>query len=311
MPGHAAPAEAMVIMRKFPYALVDVFTSVPLAGNQLAVVTQSGDLTDTEMQALAKETNLSETTFIVQRDPFVERERGMRVRIFTPAEELPFAGHPTLGTAAYLRTTSSFPIQRVELELNVGKITVLFEERENGPAFGEMLQREPEFGSIHSREDVARMAGLDRDDFHDDLPVQTVSTGMKFAIAPVRTMAAMRRLGERFVWQRALEYLKKSDAKFIYFVCKETDSDQAHIHARMFFYNGEDPATGSAAGCAAAWMVKYGVAASGERVMIEQGVEMGRPSEMYVRAESQGDKVVNVRVGGHAVVIAHGEFQLP
>lgn len=298
-------------MRKFPYALVDVFTSRPLAGNQLAVFTHSRDLADADMQALAKETNLSETTFIVQRDPYVERERGMKVRIFTTTEELPFAGHPTLGTAAYLRTTSSHPIQRVELELGVGKIPVTFEERESGPAFGEMRQRDPEFGQIHSREDVAKMAGLDRDDFHDELPIQTVSTGMRFAIAPVRTMAAMRRLGERFSWLRAHEYLKQTDAKFIYFVCQETESDQARLHARMIFYNGEDPATGSAAGCAAAWMVKYDVAASDERVLIEQGIEMGRPSEIYVRAESQVDKIVNVRVGGHAVVVAHGEFQLP
>ncbi len=237
-------------MRRYPYVVLDVFTNQPLQGNQLAVVTQTRGLSDVEMQALAKETNLSETTFIIQRDPFVERERGIRVRIFTPTEELPFAGHPTLGTAAYMQTLSSQPIGRIELELNSGKIPVTFESRgPDEPPFGEMRQRDPEFGSIHDRAAVARMAGLAPEDIRDDVPIQTVNTGLPFAIVPMKSLAAIRRLSANFSWQTARAYLETTDAKFAYFICTETDDPNARVHARMIFYNGEDPATGSAAGC--------------------------------------------------------------
>lgn len=304
-------------MRRYPYVIVDVFTNQPMQGNQLAVFSQTRGLSDAEMQSLAKEMNLSETTFIIQRDPFVERERGMRVRIFTTTEELPFAGHPTLGTAAYMRTLSSFPIDRVELELGVGKVPVTFEERGEGqPFFGEMRQPDPEFGEVHDRNAVAKMAGLEAGDIRDDVPIQTVSTGMAFAIVPVKTLRAMRSLTEAFSWQRAQAYLQTTDAKFVYFLCEETDEPnpggpKARIHARMIFYNGEDPATGSAAGCAAAWLVKNKVVAGGERILIEQGVEMKRVSHLYVRADVADDKIANVRVGGQSVIVARGEFALP
>src|SRR5689334_8121947 len=142
--------------RRLPFVQVDVFTSVPLEGNQLAVFADGRSLSDAEMQALAREMNLSETTFILPRDAATERERGVRVRIFTVDEELPFAGHPTLGTAMVLRGNSGAP--KVNLDLNVGKIPVQFTTRDNRP-FGEMTQREPQFGQKHSREDVARPAG--------------------------------------------------------------------------------------------------------------------------------------------------------
>jgi trans-2,3-dihydro-3-hydroxyanthranilate isomerase len=142
--------------------------------------------------------------------------------------------------------------------------------------------------------------------------VRTVSTGLPFMIVPVKTLRAMRTLGDRFSWQAASAYLKTSDAKFAYFICTETDDANARIHARMFFYNGEDPATGSAAGCAAAYMAKYKIAGSGEQVLIEQGVEMKRVSHMYVRADvNADDQIVNVRVGGQSVILARGEFELP
>ena len=299
-------------MRKYPYVLLDVFTDQPLQGNQLAVFTQTRGLSDAEMQSLAKEMNLSETTFIIQRDPFDERERGIRVRIFTTDEELPFAGHPTLGTASYLATLSSYPIERIELELNVGKIPLTFESRgEGAPAFGEMRQQDPEFLHIHDRATVAKVTGLDISDIRDDVPIQTVSTGLPFMIVPVKTLRAMHSLHERFVFSAAEKYLRSTGTRFPYFLCTETENPNARAHARMIFYAGEDPATGSAAGDAAAWMAKYKVAASGERVLIEQGVEMKRVSHLYVRADVDGDKVVNVRVGGQAVIVARGEFALP
>jgi trans-2,3-dihydro-3-hydroxyanthranilate isomerase len=311
--------------RHLPFIQVDVFTSVPLEGNQLAVFTDARGLADEQMQALAREMNLSETTFIVPRDAATERERGVRVRIFTVDEELPFAGHPTLGTAMVLRNhglrnngprnnapQSELPAgnagaEEIALDLNVGRIPVRFSTREGLP-FGVMTQREPEFGRQHSREDVARVAGLALDDIADDVPIQTVSTGNAFAVVPVKRLAVLQKLAP--TWTNMKAYLEKSDAKFFYFVAREPVNPEARLQARMIFYNGEDPATGSAAGPCAAWAVRYGVVPSGEQVLLEQGVEMKRRSRIFLSAEREGDKIVNVRVGGHAVEVVRGEVFL-
>ena len=292
--------------RRFPFVQVDVFTSRPLEGNALAVFTDARGLSDAEMQALARETNLCETTFVLPRDAATERERGRRVRIFTTREELPFAGHPTLGTATVLRGAGGAGL--VELDLNVGKIPVRFTSGADGLVFGEMQQRDPEFGPRHAREDVARASGLKLDDIADDLPIQTVSTGMAFTIVPVRTLAGMRAL--RPDLKVAAEYLERSAGKFFYFVSRETEDKSARLHARMIFYNGEDPATGSAAGCTAAWMVAHGVARPEESAAIEQGIEIMRPSRIVVRAGRDGDRIVTVRVGGNSVEVMRGEMFL-
>jgi trans-2,3-dihydro-3-hydroxyanthranilate isomerase len=140
------------------------------------------------------------------------------------------------------------------------------------------------------------------------LPIQTVSTGLPFTVTPLRSLAAIQRL--QVDLHGASEYLEKSGGKFLYFVARETVDPAAGLHARMLFYNGEDPATGSAAGCTAAWMVAHGVAKSGERVLIEQGVEMRRPSRIFVSASRHDNRIVNVRVGGNAVEIIRGEVFL-
>jgi trans-2,3-dihydro-3-hydroxyanthranilate isomerase len=292
--------------RRFQYVQADVFTSRPLEGNAVIVVTDARGFSDPEMQALARETNLSETTFVFPRDAATERERGRRVRIFTTQEELPFAGHPTLGTATVLRGTTNADL--VELDLNVGKIPVRFTTSADGQVFGEMQQRDPEFGPQHAREDVARASGLKIDDIADDVPIQTVSTGMAFTIVPVRALATMRAL--RPDLKLASAYLERSGGKFFYYVCRETEDKSARLHARMIFYNGEDPATGSAAGCTAAWMVAHGVVEPEQSALIEQGIEMKRPSRIFVRAGREGDRVVTVRVGGNSVEVMRGEMFL-
>ena len=271
-------------MRRFPFVQLDVFTERPLEGNSLAVVTDGRGLSNAEMQAIAREMNLSETTFILPRPPDVERERGVRVRIFTVQEELPFAGHPTLGTAMALRNMSSDGARpdRMALDLTVGKIPVEFQSDADGKVFGEMRQRDPEFGSVHSREEVAQATGLGVEDLDPNLPVQTVSTGVPFAIVPVRSLESLR--GLRVDINRVADYVEKRDAKFLYFVTRETEDPEARLHARMIFSNGEDPATGSAAGCAAAWMVRYGIARPDETAIIEQGIEIKRPSRIFVQA---------------------------
>src|SRR5450432_630625 len=293
-------------MRRFALVQVDVFTKNRLEGNALAVVTDATGLTDAEMQALAKETNLSETTFVFPRDAATEKSRGVRVRIYTIAEELPFAGHPTLGTAFVLRAAGAAP--EIVLDLNVGSVPVRYEETPGQPSFGEMRQRDPEFGPRHDADTISRVTGLALKDIDTSVPIESVSTGMFFTVIPIKTLAALQSL--RIDLHAGSEYLRKSGGKFFYFVSRETVNPAARLHSRMLFYNGEDPATGSAAGCAAAWMAAYGIAAPNERVLIEQGLEMKRPSELFVRADRDGGTVRNVRVGGHCVEVMRGEITL-
>jgi trans-2,3-dihydro-3-hydroxyanthranilate isomerase len=296
--------EAASGTRRLSFIQLDVFSSRPLEGNPLAVFTDANGLSDDEMQAIAREMNLSETTFVLRRLDQIERDRGVRVRIFTVQEELPFAGHPTLGTAFALRGVSKAP--EIKLDLNVGTIPVRFEDPEGQPAFGEMTQKDPEFGAIHDRDTVAQVTGIPAGDIDPELPIQTVSTGVPFTILPLRNLEAARRLVINH--SRATEYLDRYSAKFFFCVTRECVDPTARLHARMLFYNGEDPATGSASGCAAAWMVQHGVAQSDEHVMIEQGVEMKRPSRIFLRASRRNDRVVNVRVGGNVVEVLRGEI---
>jgi len=290
--------------RRLPFVQLDVFTSRPLEGNPLAVYADASGLTDEQMQAMAREMNLSETTYIFPRDAATERDHGIRVRIFTVQEELPFAGPPTLGTAFVLRGDSGAP--EVRLDLKVGTITVRFEDTAGKPVFGEMTQAEPSFGQIHDPKKIAEVSGVPVEDIDPELPIQTVSTGVPFTILPLKGLNAMRRL--QINHARASEYLVASGGKFFFSVTRETVDPAARLHARMLFYNGEDPATGSASGCAAAWMVEHGVAQPDERVLIEQGIEMKRPSQIFVRASQHNGRVVNVRVGGNVVEVLRGEL---
>jgi trans-2,3-dihydro-3-hydroxyanthranilate isomerase len=197
--------------------------------------------------------------------------------------------------------------EEVALDLNVGRIPVRFSTRDGLP-FGMMTQRDPEFGEKHSREYVARAAGLAVDDIADDLPIQTVSTGNAFAMVPVKSLAVLQKLSP--TWANMKAYLDKSDAKFFYFVSREAVNPEAKLQSRMIFYNGEDPATGSAAGPCAAWAVQYGVVPPDEQALMEQGVEMKRRSRIFFGAGRNGGKIVNVRVGGHVVEVVRGEVFL-
>jgi trans-2,3-dihydro-3-hydroxyanthranilate isomerase len=300
--------------RAYEFVQLDVFTQTPLAGNPLAIFPDARGLNDAEMQALAREMNLSETTFIFPRDASTETREGKTVRIFTVEAELPFAGHPTLGTALYLYASESNQKKPTEivLDLKAGKIPVRFSansenvrrNRVDGQVFGEMRQRDPEFGTPLSREEVACVIGIAVDEIASEWPIQPVSTGLTFTIVPFRNRDTLSNL--EFSYIQAAEFLKKTGANFFYFLCPERREGRLEARARMFFYGGEDPATGSAAGCAASWMVQHGVAGSNEQVVIRQGVECRRPSEMHVRAGREGKRVIDVRVGGYAVEILRG-----
>ena len=305
------PATAHVA---FDYALVDVFAERPLEGNQLAIFTDARGLTDAEMQAFARETNLSETTFILPRSPEIERERGVRVRIFTTEEELPFAGHPTLGTASWLywNHPELGGAETIALDLTVGRIPVRFapaDPHQQG-IFGTMRQNDPVFGPAQDRAELAKVLGLPLDDIDPVFPIQTVTTGNPFCIVPLSSLDAAHRV---VVPQSpsVQAYLQRHDAKFFYFLTRADGSSGVDWHARMKFYNGEDPATGSAAGPAIAWLVKHGLAASGETILFEQGMEMQRPSRLSLSAKLTGDKVTEVFVGGRTIPVATGRFFLP
>jgi trans-2,3-dihydro-3-hydroxyanthranilate isomerase len=291
------------------YALVDVFAERPLEGNQLAIFTDARGLSTEHMQALARETNLAETTFILpHEDPEHERHHGVHVRIFTVQEELPFAGHPTLGTASWLywHHPTLRGAQEITLSLKAGAVTVRFETPAAGEqgVFGTMRQLDPVFGTIHSREQVARVINMSLDDLDPALPIQTVSTGLPFCIVPLRSMEAIGRLA---IPQAAAQaYLAASDAKFFY--CTTRANSGADFHSRMQFYNGEDPATGSASGCAISWLVRHGVVPSGQPIVLEQGIEIRRSSRLHVRASLEGDKVTRVFVGGRTIQVASGRF---
>jgi len=298
--------------RTYDYAIVDVFAEQALAGNALAIIPDARGLTTAEMQSIARETNLSETTFILPRAPEVERDRGIQVRIFTVSEELPFAGHPTLGTASwlYLHHPVFRGAETITLDLRVGPIPVTFSTQPQGPGvYATMRQNDPVFGHIHSPAAVATALGLTPADLDPALPIQTVSTGMPFCIVPLRSLEVAARLAIPQPLARA--YLPTTDAKFFHCITRASTASGADWHARMQFYNGEDPATGSASGCAIAYLVRHSLAASGQPTILEQGIEMLRPSRIYVRATFQNGNVTDVFVGGRTIPIANGRLFLP
>jgi trans-2,3-dihydro-3-hydroxyanthranilate isomerase len=301
----------------YDFAQVDVFAENPLEGNALAVFCDARGLSTEEMQALARETNLSETTFIFPRAPEVERERGIQVRIFLTTEEVPFAGHPTLGTASWLYWNHSAlrGADEITLDLGVGPISVRFTPPKPGEqgVFGIMQQNNPTFGEIRNsrteREALAAALNLFVNDLDPNLPAQVVSTGMAFCIVPLKSLEVAARL--RISAQAARPYLDRVGAKFFYCITRADSRSGADWHARMQFDTGEDPATGSAAGCAIAYLVHHGAAASGQSIVIEQGIEMLRPSRIHVSASIEKNVVTKVFVGGRTIPVASGRFFLP
>jgi trans-2,3-dihydro-3-hydroxyanthranilate isomerase len=289
------------------YQIVDVFTETALEGNGLAVVFDTLGLSTERMQAIAREFNLSETTFIQRRDPETEKRDGVRVRIFTTQEELPFAGHPTLGTASVLKLLApeAFSGDTIRLALNVGPVPVRFKA---DSLFGEMTQRDPEFTAQLDPAMVARLIGLTIDELHAAAPPQVVSTGTAFAIVALRSHESLARL--KVNQEEATKYLREHGGRWFY-VVGPTGGDNPAWRARMQFYGGEDPATGSAAGCAISYLVRYGLVPAGSKIHVRQGVEIGRASDLFLAADLVSGKVGNVRVAGSTVRVAKGQLFLP
>jgi trans-2,3-dihydro-3-hydroxyanthranilate isomerase len=301
--------------RSLPFAQLDVFAEHPLSGNALAVFTDAGGLSAAEMQSLARETNLSETTFLLRRPLEIEREAGVAVRIFTTVEELPFAGHPTLGTAAWLYSNHPELLapgsHTIRLDLRGGRIPVTFQPPHPGHPglFGTMRQNDPIFGETHDLAEIAAALGLSPADLHTSAPPQTVSTGLPFCIVPLRSLEAISRL--RIPADLGARFLAGTTAKFFFCIAPADPASGADWRARMQFYSGEDPATGSASGCAISWLVHHGLAASAQPVVLEQGIEISRPSRIHLRATRVQDRITDVFVGGRTIPVANGRFFLP
>jgi trans-2,3-dihydro-3-hydroxyanthranilate isomerase len=284
--------------RRYAFEYWDVFTRRSLEGNPLCVFLDARGLSDREMLSLARETDLSETTFVLPDNC---------VRIWSPAEEFPFAGHPTLGTAMALRQPG---MKRIVLREKIGPVPVDFEEHADGFVYGEMLQPDPIFAEEHKPEDIAPLLNVMPADLVGGSPILNISTGRPNLIVPLAKLATMKTLQPD--WPRIREYFAAGDhQRGFYFLTPETETAAARYHARKLTPRGEDPATGSAAGCAAAYFVKQGWVRSGERIGIEQGSEIGRPSQLFVSAEKSAEKIINVRVGGYSVKSLRGELELP
>jgi trans-2,3-dihydro-3-hydroxyanthranilate isomerase len=282
-------------MRRLRYVVADVFTDTPLEGNQLAVFTDARDLDDASMQALAKEMAFSETVFVL---PPRAADADVRIRIFTPAAELPFAGHPTLGSAFVL----GGPLQKIVLRLETGAGVVPVElEREGAEIrFGWMDQPIPTWKPFEQTEALFAALGV----AGSALPVESYDLGPGFVYVELESPAEVAAVAPDF---RELVRVVE-DGTYVF------ARDDAHWKSRMFAPGdgvAEDPATGSAAGPLAVHLARHGRIGFGEEIEISQGVELGRPSRLYARVEGAGDQIEQVRVGGSAVIVARGEFKIP
>jgi len=290
-------------MDRLTFYMVDVFAERKYAGNQLAVFRGAGGISSEEMQNIAREINFSETTFILSDE---QNNGGFDVRIFTPKEEVPFAGHPTLGTAHIIhKKIIQEKSNEVVLNLKVGKISVTFSQDE----YCWMKQIQPMFGQQHSPEILANILGLDVSEIDKHFPVQEVSTGLPFFIVPLKTIAALKKV--KVDKEKYFDLIKDTVAKGILVFCPEAHQPQNNICVRVFVdYYGvpEDPATGSGNGCLAGYLVKYRYFGKDTiNIRGEQGYEIGRPSLLLLKAEQSGENI-NICVGGKSVIVAQGEF---
>jgi trans-2,3-dihydro-3-hydroxyanthranilate isomerase len=291
-------------MSGLSFYILDVFTTKKYAGNQLAVFLNASRLSSVEMLSITREIDFSETTFILSDEP---RDGGYDVRIFTPKEEVPFAGHPTLGTAHIIHSfIIKQPSDKVILNLKVGQIPVTFSP--DGSAW--MKQMPPVFGQVHERELMAGTLGLKASEIDERFSIQQVSTGLPFFIVPLKTIASLKKA--QVDKARYYDLIKETPAKAILIFSPETHEPHNHLSVRVFVdYYGmpEDPATGSGNGCLAGYLVHHRYFGNDSiDIRSEQGYEIGRPSLLHLKADRVADQI-NVFVGGNSMVVARGEWR--
>jgi trans-2,3-dihydro-3-hydroxyanthranilate isomerase len=295
------------MMADLTFYILDVFAEEKYAGNQLAVFRNAGNLSDELMQKIALEMNFAETTFILSDD---EHNGGFDVRIFTPQDEVPFAGHPTLGTSYIIQQEIiKSPVEKLNLNLKVGQIPVTLKYIGDKPDILWMKQIEPSFGTIVDPGLVAESLCLDIDDLDVRYPSQCVSTGLDFMIVPLKNLEIVKKA--RINVEKYFDLLKGIEALAIFIFSPETYFKENDLNARMFADQlgvPEDAATGSANGCLAGYLVKYRYFDSDQiDIQVEQGYEMGRPSQLYLKADNKNN-TININVGGKVHLIAKGEF---
>jgi trans-2,3-dihydro-3-hydroxyanthranilate isomerase len=305
-------------LRKLRYHLVDVFTDRQFGGNQLAVFTNGRGISAETMQAVAKELNLSESTFVLPPD---DAANDYRVRIFTPGQELPMAGHPTVGTTFVLAREHLIPRgeegaeTEIKLEEGVGTIPVRIEWRDGAARFIEMRQPRPTFGPrVEDVRAVAEMLSIDPEEIAaTNLPLEVVSCGVPFLYVPVKSLRAVQEIKFRVdVWESRL---KPTVPPEVFIFTRETEFAGSTVHSRMFAPGmgiWEDPATGGASGPLGCYLVRYGVVGCDgwADITSEQGIEMGRPSFIKIRIAREGDEITDVRVGGECRFMGEGYLEV-
>jgi len=285
------------------FFIVDVFAEQEYSGNQLAIFRETADLSTDEMQVIAREMHFSETTFILSDEP---RDGGHDVRIFTPESEVPFAGHPTLGTAYVIQQEIiGQPVEQVTLNLQVGPIPVTFSSQD----ILWMKQIEPQFGQVLDAGQLAPALNLSADDFDPRFPIEEVSTGLPFIIVPLKGLDSLRKATvNRESYFRLIESIR---AKPILVFCPGGYDERQDLGVRVFadcFGIPEDPATGSGNGCLAGYLVKHRYFGTDSiEIRAGQGYEINRPSTLYLRAADKGDSI-EISVGGKVVKVAEGKF---
>lgn len=298
-------------MRQLSYHLVDVFTDRAFGGNPLAVFTDGRGIPDVLMQSIAKELNLSETTFVLPPD---DAKHDFRVRIFTPKSELPMAGHPTVGTAFVLARQGILKKREAVFEEGVGPVPVSIELKNGTPGFIEMRQPLPKFGPrFEDASVIAEMLSLDRRAIRD-LPCEVVSCGNPFFFVPIDTLEFIRRI--RFRSDLAERIVKETGATGVFVFTQEVENAGSQVHGRLFAPGEgimEDPATGSAAGPLGCYLSRYGLTTGGGETqsVLEQGIEMGRPSFLHIRIRHTSDEITAVHVGGTCCYMGSGQLELP
>jgi trans-2,3-dihydro-3-hydroxyanthranilate isomerase len=294
-------------MKKPTFYIVDVFAEQKYTGNQLAVVKDVKGLSDREMQKIAKEMHYSETTFITSEE---KRNGGYDVRIFTPEKEIPFAGHPTLGTAYVIqRFIIKKPINLIVLNLKIGQIPITFKYINDRLDLLWMKQIPPSFGRTFKAKEISQVLNLTVNEIDDTVPIHEVSTGLPTIIVPLRTLNAIKRV--ELSRDKYFQLIERTWAKTILIFAPQTHHKENDLNVRFFAdYYGipEDPATGSGNGCLAGYIVKHHYFGKDSiDLRVEQGYEIGRPSLLRVKAEKVDGKI-EVYVGGNVVMVAQGVF---
>ena len=288
------------------FYITDVFGQEKYSGNQLATFLHCEDLSDREMQQIAREINFSETTFVVSDRP---RDDGYAVRIFTPAAEIDFAGHPTLGTAFVIqRYLIGQPVEQVVLNLRVGQTPVRLPVGSDDSMLW-MRQAEPTFGPQLEPTALAQVLGLELSDFDERWPIEQVSTGLPHIIAPLKSLAALKQA--RIARESYNTLVQQTWAKAILVFSPQGYSATHDVSVRMFAdYYGvpEDPATGSGNGCLAAYLVKHRYfGTSSINLRVGQGFEIGRPSILALQSAEERGRI-SVSVGGQVIPVAKGQW---